>query len=139
MEPAMLDDPEVYPTEEVLASHLGDSMAVFTALFEGNRSLHPDFSETWKFYNDGKRWLLNVSKKKKTLFWLSVGQGFFRITFYFDSKSEHTVLDSSLPEELKAAYRESAGRTFRGITLVIRDMKDIETCRELLDIKLRVL
>ncbi len=111
MEPAVLNDPAVYPTEEVLASHLESSEAAFKALFERNRSSHPDFVETWKFYNDGKRWLLNVSRKKN-LFWLSVGQGFFRTTFYFNAKAEQTVMDSSLPEDLKAMYRNPPARHF---------------------------
>jgi len=138
MEPAVLNDPAIYPTEEILASHMGSSMAAFTALIEGNRSSHPDFTETWKYYNDGKRWLFNVSRKKKTLFWLSVCQGFFRITFYFNAKADKTVIDSSLPEYIKAMYRESAGKTFRSITLVIKDIKDIEPYGDLLNIKLRV-
>ena len=138
MEQTVLNNPAVYPTEEILASHLGHSDTVFKALFESTRSVHPDFLETWKYYNDGKRWLLNVSRKKKTLFWLSVGQGFFRTPIYFNAKAEHAVLNSRLPETLKAEYRKSAGRTFRGITIVIEDITDIEAFRYLPNVQLRV-
>lgn len=138
MEPAVLNDPAVYPTEEIFASHLGEVNAVFHALFERNHSRYPDFVETWKYYKDVKGWLFNVSRKKKTLFWLSIGKGWFRTTFYFPTKVEESILKSALPEDLKAKYRESSGKKFRGITLIIRESRDIDTYEELLCLKLSI-
>jgi hypothetical protein len=139
MEPPVLNDPELYPSDEVLALHLGRAKAAFAAMLEGNRSEHPDFEERWKFYNDGKSWLFNVSRKKKTLFWLSVGKGFFRTTFYLGAKAEEALLGSSLPEEIKAQYREAEGKKLRGVTLVARTKKDLEAYKALLAIKLAML
>jgi hypothetical protein len=138
MEPSVLNDPATYPTEEVLASFLGEANAAFQALFERNHFRHPDFVETWKYYNDTKCWLLNVSRKKKTLFWLSIGNGWFRTTFYFPAKAEEVILGSALPEDLKAPYRESSGRKFRGITLIIRETLDSEPYEQLLGLKLGI-
>ena len=136
MEQPVLGDPDVYPTDAVLASHLGRAKAAFDALFDRNHSEHPDFEESWKYYNDGKSWLLKVSKKKKTLFWLSVGEGFFRATFYLGSKAEDAVLGSSLPDELKEQYRETSDKKFHGITLLVKAKKDLAAYDGLLEIKL---
>jgi len=72
MEPPVLSDKTQYPTEEVIYSHIGKSKALWLSLFEFIRANHSDFSEQWKYYNDGKSWLLKVSRKAKTIFWLSV-------------------------------------------------------------------
>lgn len=75
------------------------------SLFERNRAGHADFVQSWKYYNDGKSWLLNVSRKKKALFWLSVGDGWFRTTFYLSPKAEVAIMGSDLPEDLEAYAR----------------------------------
>ncbi|PKP08994.1 MAG: hypothetical protein CVU09_13085 [Bacteroidetes bacterium HGW-Bacteroidetes-4] len=36
----------------------------------------------WRYYNDGKAWLCKVSYKKKTVFWLSVWEAYFKVAFY---------------------------------------------------------
>jgi hypothetical protein len=74
MDKPVLGDPSVYPTEEVLSSHLGRSKTAFEALLLWTRGSYPDLAETWKYYKDGKSWHLNVTRKKKILFWLSVGE-----------------------------------------------------------------
>ncbi len=136
MEKPALTDQNIYPTEEVLSSHLGRSAPAFTTLFEFNRSNHPDFVEKWKYYNDGKSWLLNVSRKRKTLFWLSVYDGFFRTSFYLNSKFEKAIVESKLPKELKSKYLSESENKFRAITVVIKSKKDVEIYKEVLSIKM---
>ena len=136
MEKRALCDPDIFPSGEVIASHLGKSNAAFEAMLEYNHSAHPDFEERWKFYNDGKSWLFNVSRKKKTLFWLSVDDGWYRTTFYLSPNGGEALLGSSLPEELKDQYRSAAGKKFRGVTLTVKAKKDIPAYRELLAIKM---
>jgi hypothetical protein len=46
MEAPVLRDPDIYPTEEVLSSHLGSARTAFASLFEQNRGSHPDFVES---------------------------------------------------------------------------------------------
>jgi hypothetical protein len=119
-----LGDPETYPSPEVIASRLGKANASFEAMLEHNRGERPDFEERWKFYNDGKSKLFNVSRKKKTLFWLSVEEGFFRTTFYLNPEGWEALLGSDLPEELKDQYRAAKGK------------KDHTAYKELLAIKM---
>ncbi len=139
MEQRALSDPDTYPSDKVLASHLKRSHASYLELFEFNHTAHPDFVERWRYYNDGKSWLLNVSRKKKTVFWVGVNEGSFRTSFSFSAKVEQDVLKSRLPAEIKRQYRDTAGNHFRGISLVIKAKKDVETYKELLSIKLATL
>ena len=134
-----LGDPEIYPSDEVLASHLGArAFAAFSEMLERNRAGLPGSEDRWKYYNDGKLWLFNYSFKKKTLFWLSVEDGRFRTTFYLGPKAEDAVLGSAIPDELKAQYRDAKGRgaKMRGVTATIRTKKDLAVYEALLAIKL---
>ena len=80
-EKPLLNKPEIFPTNEVLKDVLGESYAVFeefSALLT-NEGLVSD----WKYYNDSKAWLCKVSNKNKTVFWLSVWNGYFKTSFFF--------------------------------------------------------
>jgi len=136
MEKPALSDPKVFPTQKVLSSHLGKAKQPFDALFDYNHAQFPEFVERWKYYNDGKSWLMNVSKKKKTVFWLSVHDGWFRTAFYVGTKAAQTVMNSKIPKSLKNTYMESEGKTFRAIPLVIKAKKDVDIYKELLSVKL---
>ncbi|MGA9118244.1 MAG: DUF3788 family protein [Bacteroidota bacterium] len=136
MEQPVLSNPDVYPTDEVLHSHLGKAKASFDSLFEYNHETFPDFAERWKYYNDGKNWLLNVSRKKKTLFWLSVWDGWFRTTFYLNPKAAECVRDLDIPKDLKKQFKETAGKKFRGLTVVIKAKKDVKVYKEILALKM---
>ena len=136
MEPHVLTDPTQFPSDEVIFSHLGARRALWESLFAFIRTAHPDFVERWRYYNDGKSWLLNVSRKKKTVFWLSVIEGSFSITAYFTDKSREAILASALSAELKEQYRE--GRSFgklRGVTITFRKKSDVKDARTLITLK----
>src|SRR5512136_343723 len=105
MEPHVLIDPKQFPSEEVISSHLGKRRALWDALFRHIHTEHPDFLADWRYYNDGHAWLLKVSRKKKTVFWLSVIKGTFRITAYFTDKAKDAIQGSALSEELKEHFR----------------------------------
>jgi len=132
----VLVDPNIYPTDDVLFSHLGKVKSVYLSLFDYIRTTYPDFVENWKYYHDGKNWLLNVTRKKKILFWLSVNDGFFRTTFYLSSMFEQNIAGSHLPEELKRQFLESSEKKIRGITIVLTKTKDVDIFKELCSIKL---
>jgi hypothetical protein len=101
-----------------------------------NHSEHPDFEERWKYYNDGKSWLFNISRKKKTLGWFSVNEGSYRTTFYLSPNGGEALLGSDLPEELKEQYRAAKGKKFRGVTVTVKAKKDLAAYKELLAIKM---
>jgi len=139
MDKPVLSDPTIFPTNDVLGSHLGKAMSSFALLFQLNHTDFPEFVERWKYYNDGKSWLLNVSRKKKTLFWLSVKDGSFRTTFYLNAKAAQLVPDSKIAQKLKDQFKKSEGEKFRAITVEIKTRKDVEVYRKMLALKMAAL
>lgn len=138
MEPHVLTDKDQFPTEEIIFSHIGKSKKLWISLFGLIYTEHPEFEEQWRFYNDGKSWLMKVVKKKKTIFWLSVIKSEFRITFYFTDRIEEDLMNSSISDELKAGFKN--GQKFgkiRGITITFKNKKDIDYAQTLIGIKLR--
>jgi hypothetical protein len=139
MEQPVLTDKSQFPTEEVIYSHIGKSKALWLLLFGYIHQDHPDFTEQWRYYLDGKSWLLKVTRKAKTIFWLSIVEGSFRTTFYFTDKAEQAISKSSLSDELKKQFR--GGKRYnriRGLTIVYKYKRDVEYARQLIEIKLAI-
>ena len=83
MEIQLLTESGIFPSKEVLKSALGDVYNIFEAL--ETRLTQDEFALTidWRYYKDSKAWLCKVSRKKKTVCWLSVWDGFFKTSFFF--------------------------------------------------------
>jgi len=136
MDAHVLTDPNVFPSDEVLAHHLGPAKAAFNGLFVLGNEVCPGMEAKWKFYNDGKSWLLSASRKKKTLFWLAVYAGGFRVSFYLSDKAEAAVEASAIPEACKETWRQTAGKKFRAVTLPIRTDADLAGVGEMIKVKM---
>ncbi|MDD1750521.1 MAG: DUF3788 domain-containing protein, partial [Methanothrix sp.] len=118
MKPLVLTNKNQFPTEEVVFSHIGKSSVIWKQLFQHIRKQHPDIAEEWRYYNDGKSWLMKAVRKSKTVFWLSVFEGGFRVTFYFTDKAEKLIDESPISASLKKSF--SAGKHYgkiRGLTV----------------------
>ena len=139
MEPPILSDKNQFPTEDIIFSHIGRTKTLWISFFEYIHSNHPDFSEQWRYYNDGKSWLMKVQKKAKTVFWLSIVKNSFRITFYFTDKASQALSESSISEELKSQFRN--GKSFgkiKGLTILFKNKKDLGYAKSLIAIKLSI-
>ena len=139
MQDPVLSDANEYPLEEIIFSHIGKSRPLWNLFFEYIHLNHPDFSEEWRYYRDGKSWLMKVTRKKKTIFWLSIVENAFRTTFYFTDQAEELIMSSKLSEDLKEQFR--AGKQYgkiKGITLVYSAKRHIEEAKILIGIKLRM-
>lgn len=135
MDDPVFTDKGQFPTAALIDTHLGSSRPLWISLFEQIHRDHPDFTERWRYYLDGKRWLMKVSRKEKTIFWLAVTEGSFRTTFYFTEKAERPILDSALSDELKKQYRDGRKNKLRGITVVYKKKRDVEDASRLIEIK----
>jgi hypothetical protein len=136
VEPHVLTDPKTFPSEAVIFAHLGTRRALWEALFRHIEAEHPDIVAEWRYYNDGHAWLLKVSRKKKTVFWLSVVKGTFRITAYVTDKATDAILASGLSAELKEQF--VSGPHFgklRGITVIFKKKRDVEDAKVLIALK----
>ena len=136
MEPPVLTDKTQRPSDDVIFSHLGKRRALWEALFAFIHAEHPDCVAQWRYYVDGKSWLMNVSRKKKTVFWLSIIPGSFRITAYFTDKAADAIKASTLSEELKAQF--VGGKRYGklgGITVTFNKKSDLKDAKVLIALK----
>ena len=134
-----LSDPEQLPTEEIILSIIGDSKEYWETIFGLLKSEYPEFVSEWRYYNDGKRWLLKTTKKSKTIFWLGIIQNSFRITFYFGDKAESQIVASAISQPLRDSFVN--GRKFgkiRAISLQIENQNDVDDVRKLIELKLKI-
>ncbi len=104
MKTQLLKDESVYPSTEILESLMGSYYPAFERLSKEvvNESL--GLNMEWRYYKDGKAWLCKVTFKKKTVFWLSVWQVGFTVTFYFTEKTGAGVVDLPIGDAMKEEF-----------------------------------
>jgi hypothetical protein len=139
MEQTVLLDETQFPSEEIIFSHIGKARTLWISLFDHVQTHHPDFVKEWRYYRDGKSWLMKVTQKKKTIFWLSIIKGAFRTTFYFTDKAKEAILSSDLSEDLKEQFQ--SGKHYgkiKGLTVIHTAKKNIENAKMLIGIKLQM-
>ena len=91
MEQLVLINQDEKPTEEIIFNYLGRTKKHWQSIFEFIRTNHVDFIEEWRYYKDGKSWLLKIQRKKKTVCWVSVLEKNFKMTFYFTDRAEQAI------------------------------------------------
>jgi hypothetical protein len=132
----MFSDKEIKPTEELVFSIIKEKKNLWHDLMNNVHENYPASSGDWHYYNDGKQWLFKMVLKKKTLFWLSLFEDTFRITFYFGDKALPVIEESNLPESIKNDFK--TGKKYgaiRGITVLVNDESDVASIQKLIDIK----
>jgi hypothetical protein len=133
----ILNNPGVYPSDAIIFEYLKDYKLLWKRLFETINNDYPMLNGTWKYYNDGKSWLYKMQNKAKTIFWLSLYEDSFRVTFYFNSKNEDIVSNSSIPQELKESFKVlNEGKKFKNLTIIAKNREDIDLILLLIKIKL---
>ena len=137
MENRILSDKTQFPTEKIINSHIGKSKIQWIALFEHIHTNYPDISEEWRYYLDRKSWLMKVTRKSKTIFWLMILKGAFRITFYFTDKAAKVFANSDISDNLKKTFRD--GKYYgkiRGLTIIMKNRRNVQDALTLVGIKL---
>jgi len=126
MENLMLRQQEVLPTEEVIEKFLGESFSVYKLLIDTIIDEPYTLSPEWNFYRDGKAWLCKVQFKKKTIFWLSVWEGYFNVTFYFTEKTSSGIADLDIDERIKYDFINcKPNGKFLPLTLVMKNKEQL--------------
>lgn len=102
----LLRDPEIVPTSEVLAECLGTSNGAYVKFIKELK--HHDIDLGWRYYNDGKAWLgkglykwttSRGTAKEMTVFWLSIWEGFFKVSIFIAEKARADALKLELKRE----------------------------------------
>ena len=123
----MLRDPSVEPTDVVIAMALGEANDAYQAFLSRLNGMGIELA--WRYYTDGKAWLgkglyrwtgARGGQRETTVFWLSLWQGFFRVTIYVPEASRADILSLPLDDEVKrmAAEGERMGNRLRYLPLV---------------------
>ena len=143
MEEILLRDSSIFPTKEVLENALGDDIyKVFNEFIEIITDTDLGLTLEWRYYNDGKAWLSKGefkwitnrgTDKVKPIFWLSIWNGFFKISFYFSVVSRSELLTLPISKETKNLIENAKpmGKTMKYISIVF-DVNDAKYIDDLL-------
>ena len=138
METIVLTDRFTMPIDDLIFSIIGDKRVFWQRIITYLRDNHTDITEVWRFYDDGKCWLFRALKKKKTIFWIGIIDGTFRVSFYLADKATPLIVQSELPEKMKNEFLNTTGNKFRSITIKMNDAVDAENVIKLIEIKLKL-
>ncbi len=136
MEKPCLKDQNEYPDDDVLSRYLGKAKSTWDSFIGLLKENYPLFSTEWRYYHDGKNWLFKVTKKKKTICWVSVYNDKFKTTFYFGDKAENLIINNKLKKEYIDQFIN--GKRYgkiRGITVEIKKPTDLNSTKTLIEIK----
>jgi len=87
-------DKNVKPTEQLIAESLGEEYAIYQRFIETLENEGISLMD-WRYYQDGKAWLskgeykwttTRGTNKVKPIFWLSMWEDFFKVSFHFSEK-----------------------------------------------------
>jgi hypothetical protein len=100
-----LRDDQVFPDETVLRQVLENAFQAYLGLLDIFR--RQNLSAEWRYYHDGKAWLLKVQKKQKTLVWMSAWKGFISATIYLPLKHLDRFSELDIDDSIKEKVEQS--------------------------------
>lgn len=135
----VLTDRNVIPTEELIFSLIGNNKTFWERIMKYAYEEYSEINGNWNYYNDGKQWLFKLAHKKKTLFWASVLNDTFRITFWLGDKAEQLVEDAVLPPSVKDEFRNAKKYgSVRPVSIIIREQSDADIVITLIALKYKI-
>lgn len=139
MEPIVLTDPAVQPTDELIFGIIGENSKYWEALIEYLYEKHLNITEEWRYYNDGKSWLYKAVRKKQTLYWIGVIKDTFRVSFWFGDKAEPIIEASTLPPSIIEGFKNAKRYgQIRAISIEVRTDEDYANVIRLLELKAKM-
>jgi len=139
MEKPVLTNKNQFPNEKIIFSYIEPVKKIWQKLFSEIHTTYPEFDEQWRFYNDGKSWLLKITRKTKTILWVSVFQDYFKSVFYFGDKAEPAINESTISDAFKEQFKN--GKRYgkiRAIVVTPGSENDITDIMKLIQIKLKI-
>jgi len=132
----VLSDKNIYPDDKILTQFLGNSKNAWDSFIDLLKDDYPLISTEWRYYNDGKSWLFKVTKKAKTICWVSIWEKHFKVTFYFNNRAKDLIKNSLLDEDIKKQWlRNGRIKKFNPTTIEVRKKTDLKTIKILIDLK----
>ncbi len=129
-------DPDSQPTPGLIAETLHDAAACWTMLTDHFADVGATVE--WRYYREGG-WLAKAVGKGRTVGWLSVEDGYVRVTCYFAERHRTPLLDD---ESLAALHQVIADTPLSGrllpVTLEVRSPSDVGTAHRVIAAKIRL-
>lgn len=141
----LLRDPNTHPTKEVLSEILGQAYAAYVQFV--SRLARHEVQLEWRYYTDGKAWLgkgihkwvgARGGQKEATVFWLSIWDGFFKVTVYIPEKARASLLSLPVDVEVQQMAEDSSqmGKLkFFPLTFEMHSDERLETIFTIVDFK----
>ncbi len=137
----LLRDPDIEPSSEVIADGLGAVYKTYTRFISELETGYGITLMDWRYYNDGKAWLSKGeykwttkrgANKVKPIFWLSIWDGFFKVSFFFSVSVQEELQGLPISDTTRETIRNAKpmGKQMRFYPLVL----DIENDRQLSDV-----
>ena len=110
----LLRNPDIQPSSDVIAKALKEANNTYIKFI--NDLLNYDIEIEWRYYTDGKAWLAKGLYKWKgvrggqnetTVFWLSVWDGFFKLSIFILDKNREDAQNLPLSDNIKKMISES--------------------------------
>lgn len=137
MESYFMDKSEK-PQKDTLLKVLGKTGPLWTQLRNDLEHEYGKLTEDWKFYSKKSGWTLKLLQKKRNLFFMMPQEGYFHITFVFGDKAVSEVEKSDLPKDIiETLVNAKKYMEGRGLTVQVKNSKDVQNVKKLVDIKVR--
>jgi hypothetical protein len=137
METLLLRDEAIPPTEDVLDAALGSAYPSFETFIAGITEEPLMLSHEWRYYQDGKAWLCKITCKKRTICWLSVWDGFFKVTSYFPQRYLPEI-ETVCPDKEAGIYMSKPVGKSLPVTADISYQKQVYGFMKVLELKKRL-
>lgn len=130
----LLRDSNIVPTDEIIAEGLGETNTTYTKFIEELKKYNISLMD-WRYYNDGKAWLskgeykwttARGTNKVKPIFWLSIWEQSFRVSFFFSEKTRAELLSLPISREAKEIINNivATGKTMKFISIIFDITED---------------
>lgn len=130
----LLCDINIEPNEEIIASCLGNTNNIYKIFIKELNKNNISLME-WRYYKDGKAWLSKGeykwttsrgTNKIKTIFWLSIWEGFFKISFFFPYNMKEELLKLPISKDIKDLIKNinPMGKTMRFMPIIFNVNND---------------
>ncbi len=142
----LLRSPDIKPTGDIIAKALGEANNTYVKFINGLTD--HGIQLEWRYYTDGKAWLakglhkwtgVRGGQNEETVFWLSVWDGYFKVTIYVPGKARADMLNLPLEDEVKQMIAESkqmgARLKYFPITFEMHSEEMLETVYTLSDFR----
>lgn len=135
-EKPILTNKDEYPNDDILSEVLKDNFKLYNNLITTITNEPYNLTYEWRYYKDGHAWLCKIVDKKKTIIWLTVLDGYFKIAFYFSAKVSEGISKLSIDENIKLEFnkRDFIGK-IKPLEIEILDDRKIEDILKIVHFK----